>query len=324
MRYQFTLTQPARRREALGIALLAVCAAATAVFVACSDRRSRAAEARKPAAPAVAPSNATPATPTPSEVSPVVTGPVSYERADSAFRQNHFSEAVSLFAVYTTRRPDNPWGHYMLGLSAWRAGDRETAEQELQKTIALDSTHVKARLNLSRVLIETGRAKQAQDQLQAVLRLDSTSTAAYRLIGRAHNAVSETDAAIDAYKHAILLDSNDVWAMNNLALVYLEQGRFEDAAKPLARAVEVDSSTVQFRNNLGLALERAGHYSEAAKAFTSALAIDSNYARASVSRTRVTSLKEDPRLPGVDLAALARSFALEVETWRKSAVRPGS
>jgi tetratricopeptide (TPR) repeat protein len=303
--------------------MFAAAIACAVLIIACGDRRSRSAEAKEPAPPAVASSNASP-TPTLSEASPVVTGPVSYERADSAFRENRFSEAVSLFAVYTARRPDNPWGHYMLGLSAWRAGDRETAEQELQKTIALDSTLVKARLNLSRVLIETGRAKEAQDQLQAVLRLDSSSTSAYRLIGRAHNAVGETDAAIDAYKHAILLDSNDVWAMNDLALVYLERGRFEDAVKPLARAVEVDSSTVQFRNNLGLALERAGHYSAAANAFTAALAIDSNYVKASVSRTRVTGLKEDPSLRVVDLAALAQGFVSEVESWRKGTARQGN
>jgi len=71
-------------------------------------------------------------------------------------------------------------------------------------------------------------------------------------------------------------------------------------------------------------LERAGRYSAAASAFTAALAIDSTYVKASVSRTRVTSLKEDPSLPTVDLAALARSFALEVESWRKGTVRQAS
>ena len=146
-----------------------------------------------------------------------------------------------------------------------------------------------------------------------MLKLDSTSTSAYRLLGRAHDAAGDTAAAIDAYKHAILLDDHDAWAMNNLALVYMEQGRFEDALKPLARAVEVDSGTAPFRNNLGLALERTGHYSAAAEAFKAA--------KASVSLTRVSRLKEDPSLPAVDLAALAKSFALEVETWRKGTVQ---
>src|SRR2546426_4782700 len=185
MRYQFTITPPPRPRLALGGPPLFIAAIAGAVLVvACSERRSRDAEVRAAEPAAVTPSTATPQPP-----ASVITGPVSFERADSAFRERRYSEAVSLFAVYTASKPTNPWGHYMLGLSAWKAGDRETAEQEFQKTIALDSTHVKARLNLSRVLIETGRAKDAVAPLQAVLKLDSTSTSAYRLLGRAHNAV---------------------------------------------------------------------------------------------------------------------------------------
>ena len=320
MRYQFTITPPPRPRLALvGLTLFIAAIAGAVLVVACSERRSRDSEARAAEPAAVTPS---PAAPQP--VEPVISGPVSFERADSAFRERRYSEAVSLFALYTAGKPANPWGHYMLGLSAWRAGDRETAEQEFNKTIELDSMHVKARLNLSRILIETGRAKGAFEPLQTVLRLDSTSTSAFRLLGRAYDAVGETDSAIDAYKHAILLDDHDAWAMNNLALVYVEQGRFEDALKPLARAVEVDSSTAPFRNNLGIMLERTGHYPAAAAAFKAALAIDSTYTKASVSLARVTGLKEDPSLSPVDLGSLAQSFIADVESWRKGTAHPGS
>ncbi len=321
MRYRFTITPPPRPRLALvGLTMFIAAIAGAVLVVACGERRSRDSEAR-----AAEPGTVTPSTVAPQPPVAVITGPVSFERADSAFRDKRYSEAVSLFAVYTTNQPDNPWGHYMLGLSAWKAGDRETAEQEFNKTIALDSTHVKARLNLSRVLIETGRAKDAFEPLQTVLKLDSTSTSAYRLLGRAHDAAGETEAAIGAYKHTILLDDHDAWAMNNLALVYVEGGgRYDDALKPLARAVEVDSTTAAFRNNLGIVLERTGHYSAAADAFKAALAIDSTYTKASVSLTRVSSLKEQPGLQPADLAALAKSFVSEVEGWRKGTVQQGN
>jgi len=321
MRYRVTITPPPRPRLALvGFTMFIAAIVGAVLAVACGERGSRDSEARAAEPAAVTPS---PAAPQPTAL--VITGPVTFERADSAFRERHYSAAVSLFSVYTASRPGNPWGHYMLGLSAWKAGDRETAEQEFQKTLALDSTHVKARLNLSRVLIEAGRAKEAFEPLQTVLKLDSTSTTAYRLLGRAHDVLGETDAAIDAYKHAILLDDHDAWAMNNLALVYVEGGgRYDDALKPLARAVEVDSTTAAFRNNLGIVLERTGHYSAAADAFKAALAIDSTYTKASVSLTRVSSLKEQPGLQPADLAALAKSFVSEVEGWRKGTVQQGN
>src|SRR2546422_4625106 len=183
---QSPIPPPPRPRPALvGLTLFIAAIAGAVLVVACSERRSRGSGARAAEPAAVPPS---PAATQPTE--PVITGPVSFERADSAFRERRYSEAVSLFALYTAGKPANPWGHYMLGLSAWRAGDRETAEQEFNKTIELDSMHVKARLNLSRILIETGRAKGAFEPLQTVLRLDSTATSAYRLLGRAYDAVA--------------------------------------------------------------------------------------------------------------------------------------
>jgi Flp pilus assembly protein TadD len=315
MRHQFTIMPPPPHRPGLalvGAAMFMAAIAGAVLIVACGDHTPRTAEAKTVEAATVTPSTATP-----ESSAPVISGPVSYERADSAFNDRRYSEAVGLFSAYTASKPENPWGHYMLGLSAWKAGDRETAERELNKTIELDSTHVKARLNLSRVLIESGRANEALVPLQTVLTLDSTSTSAYRLLGRAHDALGETDSAVDAYKRAIVLDGHDAWAINNLAMVFVEQGRYDEALKPLARAVELDSSVARFGNNLGVALERTGHFTAAAEAYKQALGIDSTYAKASVSLTRVTGLKEDPTLPAVDLGALSRAFVADVESWRK-------
>jgi Flp pilus assembly protein TadD len=313
MRYRFTITPPQRPRLFLvGVGMFAAAIATAAVVVACSDRGSRSSEARAAELPGVTPSTAVPAA-----GEPVISGPVSYDRADSAFRDKNYTAAISLFTAYTESKPENPWGHYMLGLSAWKTGDRETAEHEFTKAIELDSTHLKARLNLARVLIETGRHAEAQQQVQAVLALDSTNTAAYRLLGRVHDALGETESAIGAYQRAIALDDHDVWAMNNLAMVFVEQGKYEEALKPLARVVELDPTTATFRNNLGIALERSGRFGAAADAFKAALAIDSGYAKASVSLARVIVLKEDPSLAPVDLPALAQSFVAEIESWRK-------
>jgi len=224
---------------------------------------------------------------------------------------------VSRFTAYTTAKPENPWGHFMLGVSSWKSGDRETAEREFRKAIELDSSMVKSRLDLSRVLLESDQPGEALDELQGALALDSTSASVYRLLGRAHEGLRETDAAIDAYHHALVLDDQDVWSMNNLALIYLEQGKIDEAVKPLARVSQLDTTTAQFWNNLGVVLERSGRFTGAAQAFTTALAIDSGYTKASVSLARVSSRTDDPSLPPLDLAAVAQSFVDEIATWKK-------
>ena len=55
----------------------------------------------------------------------VSTAPVSYEQAESAFGAGHYPEATRLFTSYTDSNPENPWGYYMLGVSAWRSGNHE-------------------------------------------------------------------------------------------------------------------------------------------------------------------------------------------------------
>jgi len=49
----------------------------------------------------------------------------------------------------------------MLGLSAWKQGDRDRAVAAFEQVLEKDSTHVKSQLNLSRVLIEQGKAQDA-------------------------------------------------------------------------------------------------------------------------------------------------------------------
>ena len=146
-------------------------------------------------------------------------------------------------------------------------------------TLALekDASHVKSHINLSRVLIEQGRAQDALPHVEAALVIDSTSGETIRLLGRVKRELGDSAGAIAAYQRAIVLDERDVWSMNNLAKLYIAQGNYDDAVGPLARAVEIDSTTPAFRNNLGVAL---GHSSR------------------------------------VDLGALARSFEEQIKTWR--------
>src|SRR4029434_4065593 len=65
-------------------------------------------------------------TTTPEPTPPVaVTQPVveaTYENSETAFLEGRYDEAYDLFTIYTAKRPENPWGHYMLGMSAWKSG----------------------------------------------------------------------------------------------------------------------------------------------------------------------------------------------------------
>ena len=281
------------------------------VLAACGDKRPHTSDANAAEISPVSSESASASAPT-----PAVTGPVSFEDANTAFKEKRYAEAARLFATYATAKPDNVWGYYMLGLSAWKAGDHDRAVDAFQRALEQDSTHVKSHLNLTRVLLEQGKPQDALSSVEAALKIDSASSEGFRLLGRVKSALGDTTGAIDAYRRSLVLDERDVWSLNNLAVVYIGQGQFDQALGALAHAIEVDSTVPAFQNNLGLALERTGHITQSAGAYRAALGIDSTYQKASVNLARVEGLKQDPAVGPVDLADVARSFVQEIEGWR--------
>ncbi len=255
------------------------------------------------------------------DVGPVVVGElITYATAESAFAAKRYSEAAEMFAVVAAEKPENPWNHYMLGLSAWKAGDLDRAERAFTAALERDPRHLKSELNLTRVLLEFGRPVEALTHVETGLGIDSTSGEAWRLLGRVQGQMGNVDLALAAYRKAIAFDENDVWAMNNMGLTLINSGRFEEALGPLARATELRPGAPVFQNNLGMALERLGHFTTAAASYRAALAGDSTYTRAIVSLARVEKLEESTERVAVDLPMLARTFALEVGSVRQGSV----
>jgi predicted Zn-dependent protease len=57
----------------------------------------------------------------------------SYADAERAFHRGRYEEAASMFEAYSESEPDNAWGHYMLGLAAWKTGDAQWVN-EVERT----------------------------------------------------------------------------------------------------------------------------------------------------------------------------------------------
>lgn len=245
--------------------------------------------------------------------------PATYEQAESTFEAGRYPEAVQLFTSYTESNPENPWGYYMLGLSAWRSGDHKQAESAFDKALQLDPSHRKTLFNSGRVLLETGRPQEALGHIEKALTEEPMSNEGLRLLGRARYQLGQVDEAIEAYHRALGLDDRDVWSMNNLGLIYIDQDRSSEALPPLARAVELRSNAPVFQNNLGAALERSGYPTAAAKAYEAAISVDSTYQKSSVALARVTGGSQQPESEPVDLAALSQKFQSDIKAWQGSA-----
>jgi tetratricopeptide (TPR) repeat protein len=222
-----------------------------------------------------------------------ITGPVSFGDGQTAYQARKYSDATAIFDRYTTERPANAWGHYMLGLSAWKSGDLAKSEQAFEKALSVDPQHVKSLVNLSRVLIEQKRHDKAVERLSRAAEIDPESTEVYRLLGRTYHTKGKTDEAVSAYRHAIELNELDAWSMNNLGLVFLETGRADEAVPLLTKAAELRPEVPVFQNNLGMALEHTGRFKAAAAAYKAAVAADPGYDKAKRNLERVEAVHGD-------------------------------
>jgi superkiller protein 3 len=235
---------------------------------------------------------------------PKITG--TFADGEAAYRAKRYNDAIAIFDSYVARRPDNASGHYMLALSAWKAGDSATAEQAFERALSVDPRHVKSLMNLSRVLIEGKRYDDAIERLTRAAEIDPESAEVYRLLGRAYGSRGTVDEAVDAYHRAIELNARDAWSMNNLGLLFLETKRAHEALPLLAKAVELRNDVPEFHNNFGIALERTGQFRAAAAAYGGALKADPRYARAKQNLARVERVSGGPAEPlEVDRAANA-------------------
>jgi tetratricopeptide (TPR) repeat protein len=223
---------------------------------------------------------------------PKITG--SFADGEAAYRARKYADAIAIFEGYTERRPANAWGHYMLGLSAWKIGDLSKSEQAFEKALSIDPHHVKSLVNLSRGLIDQKRHDEAVDRLTRASEIEPESAEVFRLLGRTYHAQRKTDEAVDAYRRAIDLDERDAWSMNNLGLVLLETKRADEALPWLTSAVELRKNVPEFHNNLGMALEHTGRFRAAATAYTDALSVNPGYEKAKQNLARVEAVKSGP------------------------------
>ena len=298
--------------------LVAAFALIPLALAACSGKDSGSRTTSDAGSPTIINTGMTTTADSPSAPSSGAVTAASYADGETAFQAGDYASARRIFESYLTTRPENPWGHYMLGLAAWKSGDLGSAEEAFDRSIALDSNHVKSYINAGRVLLDLGRNHEALERGKKAVELEPESSDAHRVVARAYHSMGQADSAIEAYRQALLIDERDVWALNNLGVLYLDKGEPELALPPLARAVQLRSTAPVFQNNFGLALERTGHIAAAQLAFQAALQADSTYAKASVSLARVSALVADSA-DIVDLDELAQLFRMQLGIWRDNA-----
>ncbi len=235
--------------------------------------------------------------------------PVSYAQAEDAYFQGNYDQAVDLFTFYTLQNPQNAWGHYMLGMSLWKAEDPEGAEESFQAALLINPDHVKSLINKGRVQLEMNRPSEAGQTLLAAVALAPDNVQAQRVLARAQNSAGQHAQAEASYREILAGHPDDIWSLNNLGLLMIQEERFDEALPALAHAAQLQPDLAAVQNNLGVALERSGYISAAKTAYAQTIALDANYGKAQASLARLEKVTEAEGLAEFDLAATAAAFS---------------
>ncbi len=122
---------------------------------------------------------------------------------------------------------------YHLALSLEPAAD-ERAANAYRRALRIDPGHVRAHLNLGRLLHERGDIEEAEAHYRRALAGDpESSTAAFNL-GVALEDRARAEEAIDAYERALRYDPGLAAAHFNLSRLYEAKGRSTEALRHLA------------------------------------------------------------------------------------------
>lgn len=121
---------------------------------------------------------------------------------------------------------------YDLGVDL-EAASPDDARDAYARAIGLDGRHVAARVNLGRLLQETGRAGDAAAEYRAALRLEPANPTAAFNLGTALEDLGRHAEALEAYRRAIAADEEFADAHFNLARLYEETGKRTAALRHL-------------------------------------------------------------------------------------------
>ncbi len=168
-----------------------------------------------------------------------------FESGQRYSAQGKDKEAVIQFS--NALKIDKNFGdaHYALAQTYLHMGAFNAAYGELQRTVNLQPTNYKARINLGDMLLAGGRTDDAQAQANAVMAAQPNNADVHSLLSRIAARRGQKDLALAEIRHALELAPNEATLHETLAL--LEAGDSTQASSvedELKKSVALDPKSV--------------------------------------------------------------------------------
>jgi Flp pilus assembly protein TadD len=166
--------------------------------------------------------------------------------------------------------PDDPIGHFNLGLARLKQGGLDAAAGAFRRAITLRPEWAQAHSNLGVVLVKQGRTDDAVTAFRRAVELRGDWVEAHANLGGALKTLGDIGGA---FGRAAAMRPDDPSGHFNLGLALLEQQSVDQAIAAFRRAVALKPDLAEAYNNLGVAAVRLGNLDDAVDAFRHAVSL---------------------------------------------------
>jgi tetratricopeptide (TPR) repeat protein len=217
---------------------------------------------------------------------------VRYKMGRVLLRQRLPVDALQQFEEVVRRDPSNPLGYYGKSLVYIGQNDLEKSEENLEKTVKIDSTLWQAHALLGLVCDLKKQHARAVEQYEKTLVLNPRSAAVYNNLGISLYSLRDYDRAVDAFRSALRLDPENTKAANNLGLALYSAGRHQQAFEAFKKG---RNEAVAY-HNMGYLYMMEHSYDKSLESFQKAIDTSPTfYVKASENLERVKAAKSGLR-----------------------------
>jgi Tfp pilus assembly protein PilF len=191
------------------------------------------------------------------------------KKGEAALKAGDFKEAQRLFVGILDRRPNHARAKAYLGVCLENLGDKDGAEKKYREALVAAPDLVDAALNLSALLIDSGRSDQAVAVLRAGLKAAPSDAQLHANLGHALSA-SDKASAMEEFRLSLKIDDNPQTRLA-LAALLREANKKDEAIAEIKKALAAAGTNREILGSIGDAFARNGAYGECVAAFDKAI-----------------------------------------------------
>lgn len=190
--------------------------------------------------------------------------------------RNQTDQAHARLDQVLSSYPNNASLHYLKAQIYGLERNPQATENELRKTLELDSNYVAAYSALGALFINTQQEERAIAEYKRILDLRPDNATAYTIIGMLYDARKDYNAAVENYRKALAHDPNSIIAANNLAWLYAVYGlgNLDEAVRLAQGVVQQNPQVAGFVDTLGWVYYKKGLNDVAVEQLRKAVSID--------------------------------------------------